>query len=94
MPFRQALRWAIIAIIAVRSLGRLLIPLTLATVSLFPPNLPRLLIITQSRKTSVPQVRVRRPFRELDLGDKLRLQPAALFHLTRRQRPHGPALFG
>ena len=55
---------------------------------LFPHNLPRLFIVTQSGETSVPQVRVRRPFRELDLGDKLRLQPAALFHLTHRQRPH------
>jgi len=53
---------------------------------LFPPDFPRLFIV--SGETSVPQVRVRRPFRELDLGDKLRLQPTAFFHFTRGQRPH------
>ena len=33
---------------------------------------------------------VRRPLGELDLRDELRLQPTALFHLIRRQRPHRP----
>jgi hypothetical protein len=41
----------------------------------------------------VSQVAVRSPFAEVDLRDKLRLEPAALFHLFRPfQAQHDPAL--
>ena len=50
-------------------------------------NFTRLLVTSQTHKLRMPQVVALGPFRELDLGDKLRLQPMAVFHFTRRKYP-------
>jgi len=51
----------------------------------FPLNIPRLLVIPQSDKAAMPQVRIRRLFHELELRHKQRLEPPALRHLRGRQ---------
>jgi hypothetical protein len=47
---------------------------------MFPYSLMWVLVFPQAQKGCVPKMVVRRPFANADLCDKLRLQPAALFH--------------
>ena len=59
-----------------------------------PYNLPRLFIFSQTNKLRVPQVTIRRPFGELNLGDQLRLEPHAVFHFFLDQSPLSAFLLG
>jgi hypothetical protein len=63
-------------------------------VPLFFPHVLRFLILAQSHKLAVPKMAVRRPFDELELPHKLRLEPPTFHHLCGGQtRAPTPGLF-
>src|SRR4030095_5714973 len=66
--------------------------LLIANTSLLPFRTTSLTSFSSLSPTKMSQVTVRRPFGELDLRDKLRSEPDAVFHLFLGQNPLHPFL--